>query len=333
MLSRIARGLCQMGRDIERAQNMIRILEVNHKMHLERESLRSASVWVAIADAFGVETLDASEAMLYAELVLSETHPFSVRRCIASARGQGRSMRDHISEEMWLHMNRYHLELAELRFEDIVRKGRSEFNREVETFCDAFHGLADNTMVRGPAWHFLRIGKFLERAQMSCRILDVKRKTLGLAPHEEGRPLDVHQWQSLLRSLSGYEPYRRVYDARVQPERVLEFVLKNPDFPRALVHGLLQLCEALHAVSGPNHKQVELVQRVEMLAVELRQLDTAQVLAEGALESYVRRMLLRCDELAQKLEEAFFSSFRPAPTPLRASPHASLVPQQQQQQQ
>jgi uncharacterized alpha-E superfamily protein len=168
---------------------------------------------------------------------------------------------------------------------------------------------------------------------MACRILDVKRKTLGLAPQEEGRPLDVHQWQSLLRSLSGYEPYRRVYDARIHPERVLEFVLKNPDFPRALVHSLLQLCEALRAVTGPNPKQVELVQRLEALAVELRQLDTAQVLADGALESYVRRMLRHCDELAQKLEEAFFSSFRPAPTPLRASPHASLVPQQQQQQQ
>jgi hypothetical protein len=99
------------------------------------------------------------------------------------------------------------------------------------------------------------------------------------------------------------------------------------------MHSLLQLCEALRPVAAPNHKQVELQERVEVLALELRQLDTAQVLAEGALESYVRRMLHQCDELAQKLEEAFFSSFRPAPTPLRASPHASLVPQQQQQQQ
>jgi uncharacterized alpha-E superfamily protein len=332
MLSRIARGLCQMGRDIERAQNVIRILEVNHKMHLEREALRSASVWVAIADAFGVETLDANEAALYAELVLSETHPFSVRRCIASARGQGRSMRDHISEEMWLHLNRYHLELTELRFESIVRKGRSEFNREVETFCDAFHGLADNTMVRGPAWYFLRIGKFLERAQMSCRILDVKRKTLELAPQELGRPLDVHQWQSLLRSLSGYEPYRRVYDARIRPERVLEFVLKNPDFPRALLHSLIQLCEALRSVTAaPNRSQADLLLRVDELALELRQLDTVQVLADGGLERYVRRMLLQCDALARALEEAYFNSFRPTLTPMRAAPGASLQPQQQQQ--
>jgi uncharacterized alpha-E superfamily protein len=328
MLSRIARGLCQMGRDIERAQNIIRILEVNHKMHLEREPLRSANVWVAIADAFQVETPSPSEQSLYAELVLSESHPFSVRRCITSARSQARSMRDHISEEMWLHLNRYYLDFSEIAFGDIVRKGRSEFNREVETFCDAFHGLSDNTMVRGPAWYFLRIGKFLERAQMCCRILDVKRKALGLAPQEEGRPLDVHQWQTLLRSLSGYEPYRRVYDARIQPDRVLEFALKRSDFPRSLLHCLLQLAEALRFVASPNRAHADLLQRVEGMAVELRQLDTVNLLAEGYLESYVRLMIRRADDLSRAVEDAYFSSLRPAPVPVRAVAGASLVPQQ-----
>jgi uncharacterized alpha-E superfamily protein len=328
MLSRIARGLCQMGRDLERAQNIVRILEVNHKMHLERQSLRSASVWVAIADAFEVTSAQPSEPVLYEELVLSPSQPFSARRCISSAREYGRSMRNHISEEMWLHLNRYYLELCELRFEDVLRRGRSEFNREVEIFCDAFHGLADNTMVRGPALHFLRIGKFIERAQMTCRILDVKRKTLALAPHEEGRPLDVHQWQALLRSLSGYEPYRRVYDARIQPDRVLEFALKNPDFPRSLLHSVTQLSELIRLVSAANRAQQELQQRVDVLALELRHLDTARILSEGDLERQARFMLRRCDELAHALEGSFFSSMRPAPVPVRASPNAGLVPQQ-----
>jgi uncharacterized alpha-E superfamily protein len=328
MLSRIARGLCQLGRDLERAQNVVRILEVNHKMHLERESLGSASVWVAIADAFRVSAEPPSEPVLYAELVLSPVHPFSARRCIASAREHGRSMRNHISEEMWLHLNRYYLELAELGFEDILRKGRSEWNREVETFCDAFHGLADNTMVRGSAWYFLRIGKFVERAQMTCRILEVKRKTLALAPHEEGRPLDVHQWQALLRSLSGYEPYRRVYDARIQPERVLEFALKNPDFPRSLLHSVLQLCELIRLVSAPSHAQAELQQRVDVLAIELRHLDPARVLAEGDLERHVGLWQRHCEELANALERSYFSSLPPPPRPVRAAPNAGLVAQQ-----
>jgi len=328
MLSRIARGLYKMGRDLERAQNVTRILEVNHKMHLESESLQSASVWVAIADAFSVESPAPNELELYDELVLSQKHPFSVRRCISSAREQCRSMRDSISEEMWLHLNRYYLELQDLSFSKILDRGRSEWNREIETFCDAFHGLADNTMVRGPAWYFLRIGKFVERAEMTCRILDVKRKTLALAPEEEGRPLDFHQWQALLRSLSGYEPYRRVYDARIQPERVLEFVLKNPDFPRSLLHSTLELTRMLPNVSASSRAQLELQQRVESLGVELRQLETGRIFGDGSLEHHGRLMLRRCDDLARAIEEAYFGSQRPAPQPVRAVPDAVLVPQQ-----
>jgi len=152
MLSRIARGLYQMGRNIERAQNMVRILEVNHKMDLEREPLGAASGWVAIADAIPVEAQATTEAALYAELVLSDVHPFSVRHCIAAARTQGRSMRDHVSEEMWLHLNRTHLDLKPLGFDDILGIGRSEFNRRIEIFSDAFAGLADDTLIRGEAW-------------------------------------------------------------------------------------------------------------------------------------------------------------------------------------
>ena len=312
MLSRIARGLYQMGRSIERAQNMVRILEVNHKMDLEREPLGAASGWVAIAESIPIEAPATTEAVLYAELVLSDVHPFSVRQCISAARNHGRSMRDHVSEEMWLHLNRYYLDLRELDFGDILRVGRSEFNRQVETFCDAFHGLADNTMVRGPAWAFLRAGKFLERAEMCCRILDIKRKTLELVPHAEGHPLDVHQWQALLRSLSAYEPYRRVYQARIQPERVLEFVLKSDAFPRSLAHSLVQFAGSLRLVSASGRAQGELQHRVDGLLQKLHQTDPLTVLGEGRLHQEVIYWLEYCDELALALDETYFSNLRPA---------------------
>jgi uncharacterized alpha-E superfamily protein len=143
----------------------------------------------------------------------------------------------------------------------------------------------------------------------------------------------VHQWQSLLRSLSGYEPYRRVYDARIMPERVLEFALKNPDFPRSLLHSLISLSEALDHVVSPIQAQVELQQRMAGLIGELRQLNTARVLSDGSLEHYTRLWLRRCEELARAIEDAYFSSQRPAPAPTRGSSGGVLVPQQQQQQQ
>jgi uncharacterized alpha-E superfamily protein len=162
---------------------------------------------------------------------------------------------------------------------------------------------------------------------MTCRILDVKRKTLALAPEEEGRPLDVHQWQALLRSLSGYEPYRRVYDARILPERVLEFVLKHPAFPRSLLHALREFAGALDGVAAPIRVQTELTQRVTELAAELRALDTRRMLVEGGLETYVRLMLRRCRVLARSLEEAYFGSLRAAPAPVPIVPEHGLVPQ------
>jgi len=328
VLSRIARGLYGIGRDIERAQNVIRILEVNHKMNLERDAEDEANIWVAIAEAFGSHCDPPSEFGLYQELVLEFDHPYAVRRCIRSARDGGRAMRDYISEEMWLHLNGTYLDLSQLTFEHILSEGRSEFNRRIETFCDAFHGLADDTMIHGSAWLFLRIGKFLERSSMICRILEIKRKVLALAPEHEGRPIDVHQWQALLRSLSGYEPYRRAYDARIVPARVMEFVLQRTDFPRSLAHATDQILVSLRSLPSENAAQLELAEQAELFLEQLRLLDAGEVLQSGSLESHISVLRKRSDEIAKRMEQSFFVSSRPAPAPIVPSQYAGLVPQQ-----
>ncbi len=328
MLSRIARGLYELGRRVERAQHVVRILEVNHKMNLERASLDEANVWTAIADSFQCGLARPDEAGLYGELVLSEVHSYSVRHCIEQARDEGRAMRNHISEEMWLHLNHKHLELATLDFEAILRVGRSEFNRRIEAFGCAFYGLANDTMIRGESWSFLHIGKFVERALMICRILEIKRKALSLAPESEGAPVDVHQWQALLRSLSGYEPYRRAYDARIVPEQVLEFVLKRADFPRSLTCTLDELAASLRVVAGSHPVQVQLGRSVERLLDELHLLDTSLLVREGSFEGELRRLEARCKAVAEALDLGYFTSLRPAAAPITAAPGAGLVPQQ-----
>lgn len=328
MLSRIARGLYEMGRHVERSQNVARILEVNHKMNLERASVDEGNVWTAISESFQCDLDQPTERSLYEELVLSETQPFSVRRCIAAARDEGRAMRNHISEEMWLHLNRVHLDLKSLGFETVLRIGRSEFNRRIELFADAFYGLADDTMIHGEAWAFLRIGKWAERATMICRILEIKRKSLAMAPELEGAPADVHQWQALLRSLSGYEPYRRAFDARILPERVLEFVLKRRDFPRSLACTLDALSDALATVSGSAGTQPQLLDDLNRFREELRGVDTVEMVRSGSLESELRGFELRCAELSEGLALAYFTSLRPSSTPIAAAPGAMLVPQQ-----
>jgi uncharacterized alpha-E superfamily protein len=325
MLSRIARGLYRLGREVERAQNLARILEVNHKMNLERSKRDDSNVWSAISESFDCDLDAPDERGLYDVLVLSGTHPLSVRHCIANARDEGRAMRDHISEEMWLHLNRTHLELSSLTFEGVLAIGRSEFNRRIEIFADAFHGLAHHTMIRGEAWAFLQIGKLVERASMICRILDIKRKSI--APDAEGEPVDVHQWQALLRSLSGYEPYRRAHDARIVPSRVLEFVLKRTDHPRSLACTLVDLREMLGLVSGGHALQTRLDRRVDLLIEELRHANPEELLRSGSFEVELHHFDRRCREISEALELAYFTSLRPASAPILAAPGAGLVPQ------
>ena len=326
MLSRIARGLYDLGRAVERAQHVVRILEVNHKMNLERTSQDDREIWGAISDSFGCGLEMPEERGLYEVLVLSRTHVYSVARCIAEARDEGRAMRDHISEEMWLHLNRAHLDFKGLTFERIMARGRSEFNREIEVFADALHGLADDTMIRGEAWAFLRIGKFVERSLMVCRILEIKRKSISAGL--DGGPVDVHQWQVLLRSLSGYEPYRRAYDARIAPERVLEFVLQRPDFPRSLSCTLIEMSRALEMVSSAHPLQARLDRHVARMIEGLRTAPIEEMIELGAFEKHLRLIEQACGEIADSIDLAYFTSLRPTATPISVSPGAGLVPQQ-----
>ncbi|MDJ0788464.1 MAG: alpha-E domain-containing protein [Myxococcota bacterium] len=307
MLSRIGEALYGMGRDIERAQNVVRVLEVTHKMALVRQSLEDPLTWLPLYSSFDVAIDEPGEAELYERLVVDPQHPYSVSRCLREAREKGRSLRDHISEEMWAYLNRAYLGLLGLSFDAIRRDGRSEFSFRIETLCDAFHGIADDTMMHGSEWRFLRTGKYMERAEMTARILHVKGQSLAVMPDAAGRPIDVHQWQAMLRSLAGFEPYRRWYDARILPGRVLEFVLRHPDFPRSLGYCIRRVDEHLPEESrGP--KQAELR---EALGGLRRHLDATDVdsLIRRDLSAYSEDLMSRVGDLSSALETACFRNF------------------------
>ena len=326
MLSRIARGLYDLGRLIERSRNVARILEVNHKVNLERSSRDETEIWSAVSKAFGCDLSSPDESSLYEALVLSPTHPHSVRRCITEARDEGRAMRNHISEEMWLHLNRQHLDFQNLTFADIRETGRSEFNRRVEIFADGLHGLADDTMIRDHSWAFLKLGKLMERSLMVCQILEIKRTSI--TANEEGRPVDVYQWQALLRSLAGYEPYRRAYDARVVPERVLEFVLKRPEFPRSLTWALGEIQSILSLVSNGSPMQVSLERRAIRLQEDLQAVEIRPLLSKEALQDEIDFLKKSIERIIEEIELAYFTSHRPASIPINVAHGAGLVSQQ-----
>lgn len=311
MLSRIAQGLFAMGRDIERAANVARILEVHHKMNLAERGISREDSWLAITDAFDLDMAGGGEAAVYGALVFSPDNEYSVLACVRRAREEGRTKRDHVSEEMWVHLNRFYLDIRDMDFPDVLRLGRSEFNRLVESFCDGFHGIADSTLLRGPEWNFLCLGKYLERARMICRITEIKANVLSLTPLEEGTPVDHHQWQALLRSVSGYESYRRFYDVRVVPHRVLEFLLQNADFPRSLHHCLLRVQEAIAAIASRDDPRQRSHVLVDSLLDEIRHIDARAMVERGQLAPDLARLGGRCERVAESVDTAFFRRMIP----------------------
>ena len=326
MLSRIANSLYVMGRAVERVQSVTRILEVNHKMHLEHLAGSNAAIWQAIAHSFLCPIEDYSEEELYRVLVCSDSHPYSVRRCLREARDEGRSMRDHISDEMWLHLNRSYLEYKDVDFQKVIEIGRSEFNRRIEVFCDALYGLADDTMIHGEAWAFFKMGKYMKRALMLCRILHVKRA--AISPSLNGAPADVYHWQALLRSVSGYEPYRRAHDARIVPERVLEFVLQNKQFPRSLAYALGEMRGCLPFLVSKSPLERHLDQLLKDLLDRLRTIEISRAIHADFFGGEISYLNEVCLEIADMVELAFFTSLRPASMTLTSLPGAALKSQQ-----
>ena len=161
---------------------------------------------------------------------------------------------------------------------------------------------------------------------MVCRILEIKLKSVS--SDLDGGPVDVHQWQALLRSLSGYEPYRRAYDARVMPSRVLEFVLQRPDFPRSLFCALLDIQNALAIVSSGSERQSELDLKVVQLMEDIKSIDSSVISTTGLFERELEKLEESCSVIDEFVDLAYFTSLRPSSVPILVSPGAGLVSQQ-----
>jgi len=310
MLSRIARGMYELGRRVESAENVTRILDVNHRMSLELDYFSDLDVWspmLAITDSrelFDSLYDEVSEENVYDFLLLSEDNPNSVHVNLRQAREYARTMRERISEEMWEHLNRMHLEMEAMNLKEVLRKGSYYFNQRIQAFCNAFHGFADNTMVHGEAWQFLRLGRNMERAAMTARILAIKYHILLPESIEVGRPLDLHQWQSLLRSVSGYEAYRRLYRARIAPAQVVNLMLFDPRFPRSLCFCISQTHDCLRGIGTHTDAQRDVLALVENFLEELVGGSGGEVLQKG-LKQNMEHIDMRCKQIQIQLFESY----------------------------
>jgi len=254
MLSRVADSLYWINRYVERAENLSRFVEVSEAMALDCPP-GSAEPWQPLIDASGDRDLfdqlypsGGGPEQVVEFLVKAEANPSSIVNCIALARENARQIRDVITTEMWEQINDLYWTLLES--DSFWHQPPQEQLREIRRGCQLFYGITDATLSRDLSWQFSRLGRMIERADKSTRILDVKYFLLLPSPEEVGGVLDELQWISLLRSAGAYQMFRQSQQGVITPRAVAAFLLLDRNFPRSVRYCLEGIDETLQLVAA-----------------------------------------------------------------------------------
>jgi len=291
LLSRVADAVYWMGRYTERAENVARFIGVNHNLMLD--SPRGAGdQWQPVVDTSGDRAAflkrygTATKENVVRFLAFDAENPNSICSCVLAARENARSVRDTISSEMWEQINTLHLLISEESRKPLPA-ALPEFCHQVRMACHLFQGITHATMSHNEAWHFIRVGGMLERADKTTRMLDVKYFVLLPSVSDIGTPYDDIQWAAVLKSVSGFEMYRKCY-GRILPERVVEFLLLDGEFPRAVRYCIGLADASLHSITGtrPGAFSCASEQRIGMLRSELDYAQVEAILKAGLHEFF-----------------------------------------------
>jgi uncharacterized alpha-E superfamily protein len=255
----------------------------------------------------------ATEESVIKFLTFDSENPNSILSCLRAARENARSVREIISSEMWLQLNRFYLMVNSAAQSPGGLANPQDFYDAVKQASHLFTGIADATMTQGEAWHFSRLGRMLERADKTSRILDVKYFLLLRSAEDVGTPFDDIQWAAVLRSASAFEMYRKRH-GRITPKGVVQFLMLDREFPRAIHFCLLAARDSLHAISGTplgtfRHLPEKLLGQ---LCSELSFTTVDEIMNRG-LHEYLDDLQTRMNQVSSGIFEAFFAYKSPVP--------------------
>ncbi len=260
MLSRVADSIYWTSRYIERAENIARYIGVNLQSNLDNRA-DIGGQWESLVVTTGdyewfkekYGPLDgkntAAKDTILHFLTFDEAYPNSILSCVTRARENARAIKSNLSLEAWEQLNKFYLMLTEPDARYRSLESPHDFYSEVRLASNLFEGIVDSTLSRGEEWNFLMLGKYMERANQTSRILDVKYFILLPNASEGGSLVDDLLWAALLHSVSGYEMFRRAH-GRIVPDKVVEFLILDREFPRAVLFCLLRAEECLLSISG-----------------------------------------------------------------------------------
>ena len=313
MLSRTADHLFWMNRYTERAENTSRLLDVNYQTALLPQSTAAAQAgWQGLLSisellpAYKEKHGDIRAKEVMDFMVKDETNPSSILSCLSAARENARAVRGTLTTEVWETQNQTWLEVKRMVKAGDFEADPSQFFEWVTFRSHLSRGVTVGTMLMDEAFHFMRLGTFLERADNTARLVDVKFHAVesdfyGTANGKE-QEYDFYHWSAILRSVSGFEVYRKVYRDVIRPERVADLLILRPDMPRSLHASLNEVVANLKMVA--NDQSSETQRRAGKLRAELQYGRIDEILATG-LHAYLTQFLDRINDLGAHISRDF----------------------------
>ena len=333
VLSRVADAIYWMSRNVERAENLARFTDVtmnlildlppesNEQYSTEQYSTKQWMPLVSItgdhelfAERFGVPT----QENVLKFLAFDPEYPNSILRCVQNARENARSIRETISSEMWEHLNQFYYMVMDAAINQQALESPQDFFHEVKTASHLFKGITDGTMTHGEGWHFANLARLIERADKTSRILDVKYFLLLPSVQDVGTQIDDLQWTAVLRSVSGFEMFRKRHHG-ITPERVVNFLVLDWEFPRAIFHCIDQANESMHAISGTPRGMFRNVaeRQLGQLRGELAYGQVSEIISYG-LHEYLDSFQTKVNAVGEAIYQTFIA-LRPEPATAGAS--------------
>jgi uncharacterized alpha-E superfamily protein len=311
MLSRVADRIFWLSRQMERAENMARILGVTSNLVLfggkdrQEQNLLAPLSITGTEEAFFNSHDKLTLPALISFLALDEKNPSSILSCLKWARENAHAVRWQITSEMWETLNGTWLEVRGMKPARVTGAGATQFFDWVKDRSHLFRGVTYGTIVRGEAFNFSRLGTHLERADNTARILDVKYHVLLPSVADVGGALDYYQWTALLRSVSSFETYRQLYRDQIYPIKVAELLILERRMPRSLAACFDLIKDSLDRIAG-EHDQAAKRLAYELHA-RLTHADIEEIFQRG-LHEYLTDCLADFGELGSRIQRAYLGA-------------------------
>jgi uncharacterized alpha-E superfamily protein len=317
MLSRVANLTYWIARYLERAENTARIVEVNAALVLDLQARQAADdprAWEPLVFVTGSDERfhelygdKATERAVVEFMLFDKRNPSSVLSCVATARENARCIRDQLSAELWEALNTFYLKLKDDDFTRYAQLGAADYLGWIKTQTQLFHGVADALIPRDEGWWFYDLGRHLERADNTTRILDIKYFMILPGLQAVGSALDMVQWASVLRSCSAFEAFRRARRGDLDLGRVVDYLIRDEAFPRSVLYSVSEVEQCLVRIDGDGQPAVEAAHAlVRRLREDLEETDAKAIIAEG-LHEFLDNLQTRIEQIHDAVQQAYIT--------------------------